>query len=223
MSKKRKKDKFVQHLVLHPLNDRQAQLINAIKDNQMTIICGYAGTGKTYVATMMAAIALLNGSVDKIYLTRPNVDSGRSLGFKPGTMLEKMAQWFSEVYSILGDAIGRSHLEYCLRKEVIEVVPFESMRGRSFRDGIVLLDEAQNTTPKEMKMFVTRIGDAKVILNGDIRQSDLSSKSGLKTAIDMVRHYEMDIPIIEFEVDDIVRSELCKNWIINWMDWESRA
>jgi phosphate starvation-inducible PhoH-like protein len=97
------------------------------------------------------------------------------------------------------------------------------MRGRSFRDGIVLLDEAQNTTPKEMKMFVTRIGDAKVILNGDIRQSDLSSKSGLKTAIDMVRHYEMDIPIIEFEVDDIVRSEMCKNWIINWMDWESRA
>ena len=217
-----KKEKQIHTVNLRPQTPRQDQLMQAISDNQMVITCGYPGTGKTYVPTVMACNAFLKGEIDKIFLTRPNVAAGRSLGFRPGDMMEKMAEWFSEIFQIMRHCLTPGFLDVSLKRKNIEIVPFETMRGRSFRDGVVLLDEAQNTTPKEMKMFVTRIGDAKVIANGDVLQSDLSQTSGLNTVMEISRKYNMHIPVIEFGASDIVRGDLCREWIINWMDWEKQ-
>jgi phosphate starvation-inducible PhoH-like protein len=117
--------------------------------------------------------------------------------------------------------MGAEKFKFALSKGQIEMVPFESMRGRSFNDSWVLLDEAQNVTPVEMKMFLTRIGEgSKVVVNGDVRQSDLHSNSGLMTAIDIIDKFDMDVPVIDFQSDDIVRSDLCKQFIINWTEYE---
>jgi phosphate starvation-inducible PhoH-like protein len=210
---------------LKALNKRQEILIKYINTKQMVVTTGFAGTGKTYIPAVLAADALLQGAAkggtDKIYLTRPNVASGRPLGFRPGDLTEKMREWFAEVLRILQERMGTEKFKFALSKGQIEMVPFESMRGRSFNDSWVLLDEAQNVTPVEMKMFLTRIGEgSKVIVNGDVRQSDLNTNSGLMTAIDIIDKFDMDVPVIDFQSDDIVRSDLCKQFIINWTEYE---
>ena len=223
-NKREKPDKFKgqeKGINITPKTSKQKKLMDSIRDHQMVITCGYPGTGKTYVPTMLACKAYLKGDIDKIYLSRPNISSGKSLGFRPGNMMEKMEEWFAEIFSIMAECLTRNGLEIALKTGNIEIVPFETMRGRSFRDGIVLLDEAQNTEPREMKMFVTRIGDAQVIANGDVLQSDLKQTSGLSTAIDIINKYHMDVPVIEFQEEDIIRGDLCREWIINWMSWEN--
>ena len=203
-------------------NERQQELIDSIFKNQMTVTTGFPGTGKTYIPAALAAQALLKGKISKIILTRPNVPAGEKLGYKPGGLYEKLDEWFTEIYKIMGEHIGFDTLEAEVNFGNIELVPFETMRSRSFNNGFVLLDEAQNVKPHQMKMFVTRIGEAKVVVNGDVMQSDLNHKSGLQTAIEIIRKYNMDIPIIEFDEDDIVRSGLCKEWIVNFLDYERR-
>lgn len=207
---------------LRPMTDRQSTLMASIKEHDMTITTGYAGTGKTYIPTVMAIDLWRSGQVEKIILTRPNIASGEKLGFRPGTMYEKMMEWFAEILSIIKDRIGKGALEIAIKNGDIEMVPFETMRGRSFNNAFIILDEAQNTSSHEMKMFTTRIGDGtKTVVNGDVRQSDIQRTSGLQTLVRMVRDRQMSVPIIEFGVSDIVRSGLCRDFILGWMDVET--
>lgn len=201
-------------IILLPKNKNQELYIKALKDAQQTVVLGPAGTGKTFIAATYAAKLLADKEVSKIVLTRPNVSSGKSIGFFPGTLEEKMAPWLGPVVDVLTKHLGQYKVQDMIKRGVIQVIPFETMRGRSFEDSFVLLDEAQNTTPHEMKMFLTRIGDnSRVVMNGDIQQSDLPSNSGLAKSIEMIKKYDIPVPIIEFQVQDIVRSQLCKTWI----------
>lgn len=228
MGGRRKKQKFVNehrgHPPLQPMNRQQDRLIRSIKNTPMVITTGYSGTGKTYVPTVMAADMLVEGparyGVDKLILTRPNVQSGRSLGFRPGDLQEKLLEWFAEIITVLRERLGTGAVETGLKNGTIELVPFETMRGRSFNQAFVILDEAQNTTPHEMKMFTTRLGEGtKTVVNGDIRQSDLRESSGLKALLDVTA--EMAVPHITFRREDIVRSALCREFIENWMEYEN--
>lgn len=213
-SKYRAKGGEGQQILLLPKNDKQAAYITALKTFDQVIVTGPAGTGKTFIASTYAATLFANGQIDKIILTRPNVASGRSLGFFPGTMEEKMAPWVIPFTDVLQACLGEGTFNIAMQKKQIDIVPFEVMRGRTFNNAFVILDEAQNTSPAEMKMFLTRIGDeSKVLLNGDIKQSDLRSTSGLKTIIDMIEHQKMPVEHIEFTVDDIVRSDICAMWV----------
>ena len=203
---------------LVPQNERQKDYINAIEESSQIIVLGPAGTGKTYIAATKAANMYITKQIDKIIITRPNVAAGKSIGYFPGTLEEKMMPWVMPVLEVLHWHLGKGAVETGIKNGNIEIAPFETMRGRSFTDAFVILDEAQNVTPHEIKMFLTRIGqNCTVILNGDIFQSDLSETSGLSKAIHMVKKYMLPVPVIEFQAEDIVRSDLCKQWIIAFM------
>lgn len=192
----------------------QGEYIKALKDSQQVIVLGPAGTGKTYIASTYAAALYSSKQIDKIVLSRPNIGAGKSIGYFPGTLDEKMAPWMAPVIDVLTRHLTAPVVELALKNKNIEIVPFETMRGRSFEDAFVILDEAQNTTPHEIKMFLTRIGEnCRVLMNGDVSQSDITETSGLGRAIHMVKKYGLPIPVIEFTVADIVRSDLCKLWI----------
>ena len=204
---------------LVPKTNRQKTYIDAIKYYEQVIVLGPAGTGKTYIAATMAADMFRTKQVDKIIITRPNVASGRPLGFSPGTQDEKMQEWLLPVLSTLREHLGYNTVQNAVGNGNIEFAPLEKMRGRSFKDAFIILDEAQNVSQDEMKMFTTRIGEGcKTVMNGDIQQSDLRGYNGLKVAMDLADKFDINIPIIEFKIDDIVRSDLCKQWIIAWMD-----
>jgi phosphate starvation-inducible PhoH-like protein len=217
MSRREKKEKFKtedKRPQLQPKNFMQKEYIRAIIDNQMVVVMGPAGTGKTYISATIAAQEYYDGRIDKIILTRPNISPSESLGFFPGTLEEKMAPWVAPFTDVIRKQLGDGAYETMLKNGNLEIAPFETMRGRSFEDAYVILDEAQNTTAKEMEMFVTRIGEnSRVIVNGDVMQSDIHGDSGLKTIIRLIGKYQMPVPIIEFQVNDIVRSKLCKMWI----------
>jgi phosphate starvation-inducible PhoH-like protein len=203
---------------LVPKTAKQKEYIDAINTSKQIIVLGPAGTGKTYIAATMAADMYTMKAIDKIIVTRPNVASGRPLGFRPGDMHEKMEEWLIPVLGTLREHLGKNAVETAIKNGNIEFAPLETMRGRSFENAFIILDEAQNLTTEEMKMFTTRIGEGcTTVINGDVFQSDLKTASGLSVAIELAEKYNMDIPIVEFGVDDIVRSELCKQWIIAWM------
>lgn len=208
---------------LLPKTSRQADYISAIGEAQQVVVLGPAGTGKTYIAATIAADMYELGRIDKIILTRPNVAAGKSIGFFPGTLEDKMAPWMAPILDVLNNRMEKGAMDTAMKNGNIEIVPFETMRGRSFNNAFVILDEAQNTSPHEMKMFLTRVGEnCKVIINGDIMQSDLNESSGLSKSIHMIKKYMLPIPVIEFQIEDIVRSDLCKQWIIAWMKEEKR-
>lgn len=199
---------------LVPKTEHQRDYIEALKINSQIIVTGPAGTGKTYIAATKAAQLYEAGEIEKIILTRPNVPSGRSLGFFPGSLEEKIAPWIVPFVEVFEEHLGVEATQLALRKGNIQVVPFEVMRGRTFRNAFVILDEAQNATPHELKMFLSRVGeDAQVVLNGDIMQSDLRSESGLAKIIELINKQKMPVPVIEFTTDDIVRSDICAMWI----------
>ncbi len=152
------------------------------------IVLGPAGTGKTWIAATHAADLYRNRRIDKVILTRPNVPCGRSLGYFPGTLEDKFAPWAAPVAEAIKERIGKAAYDIALKHGGIELVPFEVMRGRSWKNAFVLLDEAQNATPAEIKTFLTRIGeDCTVVINGDVSQCDLDQRSGLRTVIGMTR------------------------------------
>lgn len=199
---------------LRPLTPRQDDYIKAIHRNDQVVVTGCAGTGKTYIAACVAADMLRTYKVKKIILTRPNVPGGRSLGFFPGSLEEKIAPWVVPFTSVIEERMGKGAYESALQKGNIEIVPFEVMRGRTFSDAFVILDEAQNTTPHEIKMFLTRIGEGtKLVVNGDIAQSDLKETSGLAVMLKLIGKYHIPVPHIEFTEEDIVRSDLCAQWV----------
>jgi phosphate starvation-inducible PhoH-like protein len=209
--------KFEKERALPPikaLTATQADYLDALRGSPQTIVLGPAGTGKTWIAATHAADLLRKRLINKIILTRPNVPCGRSLGFFPGLMENKFAPWAAPIIEAIKDRIGTAAYEIALKNGDIEMVPFEVMRGRSWKDAFVLLDEAQNTTPAEIKTFLTRIGeDCTVVINGDVNQSDLTADSGLRTVLQLIRSKELPVPVIEFTQADIVRSGVCAMWV----------
>jgi phosphate starvation-inducible PhoH-like protein len=199
---------------IEPLNARQADYLDALYTSDQVVVLGPAGTGKTWIAATHAADLYRKRRISRIVLTRPNVPCGRSLGFFPGTLEEKFAPWATPVTQAIRERIGTGAFDIAVKRGDIEMVPFEVMRGRSWDDTFVLLDEAQNTTPEEMEMFLTRVGeDCTVVINGDIAQSDLARASGLAVALELIHAHGLPVPVVEFGVDDIVRSGLCAMWV----------
>lgn len=207
---------------LFAMNEHQDDYIKALEASNQVVVIGSSGTGKTYVAATYASQMLQTGLIDKIILTRPNVSVGRDLGYFPGTLLEKITPWAQPVLEVLFKHLGKTEVATYMREGIIEIAPLSTMRGRSFEKSFILLDEAQNTTPAEIKMLVTRVGeDCKLVINGDIQQNDLrGSNSGLDQVVDMIYRYDLGIPIIEFDVDDIVRSKVCRDWIVAFGKYE---
>ena len=199
---------------LVPRNENQAKYIEALSKADQVIVFGPAGTGKTYVVSTFAANAYHMKEVNKVVITRPHIPVGKDIGFLPGTLEEKSAPWALPVLDVLERHLGKGVVETALKNGNIEVAPLARMRGRSFDDTFVICDEAQNITLPELKMLVTRIGEGStLVLNGDIQQSDLKEGDGLSKIIHLTKKHMLPIPIIEFTLDDIVRSDICKLWI----------
>jgi len=209
--------KFEAERILPPikaLNPTQADYLDALRTSPQVIVLGPAGTGKTWIAATHAADLFRTGAIDKIILTRPNVACGRSLGYFPGSLEDKFAPWAVPVVDAIKERIGKAAFEIALKNGAIEMVPFEVMRGRSWKNAFVLFDEAQNSTPAEIKTFLTRIGEnCTVVINGDVSQCDLDQASGLRTVVHLIKSQMLPVPLIEFNRDDIVRSGICAMWV----------
>ncbi|QGQ47314.1 PhoH family protein [Metabacillus sediminilitoris] len=188
----------------------QRHYIAAIQNKDLVFGIGPAGTGKTYLAVVMAVNALKSGSIKRIILTRPAVEAGESLGFLPGDLKEKVDPYLRPLYDALHDVLGMEHTLRLIERGTIEIAPLAYMRGRTLDDAFVILDEAQNTTPAQMKMFLTRLGfGSKMVITGDITQVDLPKgvQSGLAVARDILANVK-DISFVILEQSDVVRHPL---------------
>lgn len=203
-----RKTEKVDRSPIEPLTDSQHRYINAIKSFELTFATGPAGTGKTWICGALAAQALDEGVIDKIIVTRPAVEAGESLGFLPGEIEDKFDPYLQPFRDVLNERLGKSFVEYLLKTGRIEAAPLAYMRGRTFKRSFVILDEAQNTTPNQMKLFLTRIGhDCKVVINGDTRQKDIHGPSGLEDAVKRISHIP-SVKVVRFQKSDVVRSGL---------------
>lgn len=192
----------------------QLRLIKAIKSASQVLVSGAAGTGKSYIASVIAADMLAANQVEKIVLTRPNVAAGRTLGHFPGSIDEKMAPWMIPLTEPISERLGSGHFRYCMDKGVIEIAPLETMRGRTFRNAFVIVDEAQNCSLHELKMLVTRVGEGtQLVITGDTNQTDLAEKSGLQHLIDLSKNHNIDCVHVELGLEDIVRSGIVRQWL----------
>ena len=193
-----------------PRSDKQQQLVEAFCRNDMVFAVGPAGTGKTYLSIALAVKALKEKTIKKIILSRPAVEAGEKLGFLPGDMKEKIDPYLQPLYDALEDMLPAAKLQDLMEKHVIQIAPLAFMRGRTLSDAVVILDEAQNTTCAQLRMFLTRMGwNSKMIITGDMTQIDLPShtKSGLKEALEILRDIE-GIGVVELGQKDIVRHKL---------------
>lgn len=198
---------------IEALTENQARYLGAIKSQTIIFGTGPAGTGKTYCAAAWAADQLTAKRVEQIILTRPAVETGQSMGFLPGTIEEKYAPFLEPFKSTLVKRMGKGPFEYALKQQKILPQPLAYMRGATFDNAVVLLDEAQNCTPQEMLMFLTRIGDnCTVIVSGDIQQCDLRGPCGLEDAVKRLFNVP-GVALVEFEEEDIVRSGIVKDVI----------
>ena len=198
-----------------PKSPNQRQYMEAIEKHDMTFAVGPGGTGKTYLAVAMAVSALLTKQVDRIILARPAVEAGERLGFLPGTLQQKIDPYMRPLYDALYDMLDADKLERFLEKGIVEVAPLAFMRGRTLNDSFVILDEAQNTTSEQMKMFLTRLGfNSKAVITGDVTQIDLPAgrKSGLVEALEVTGRIE-GIAFIKFDERDVVRHNLVQQII----------
>lgn len=198
---------------LKALNKRQADYIRAIETGEQVFTLGPAGTGKTFIAATVACDLLLSGDIDKIILTRPAVGVDEEHGFLPGDIGKKIAPWVVPFTEVMQKRMGKDKFKRAMHDGQIEIAPIAYMRGRTFDKALIFLDEAQNTTYAQIKMFLTRIGEgSKVIVNGDIRQTDLEGESGLATVLKIINTLKLPVPVIEFTNEDVVRSGICKMW-----------
>ena len=191
-------------------SETQQKLIDAYNDNDLGFAVGPAGTGKTYLSIALAVKALKEKTAKKIILSRPAVEAGEKLGFLPGDMKEKIDPYLQPLYDALEDMLPQVKLQDMMEKHVIQIAPLAFMRGRTLSDAVVILDEAQNTTPQQIRMFLTRMGwNTKMIITGDMTQIDLpkTQKSGLVEALEILKDVE-GIGIVELNRKDIVRHKL---------------
>jgi phosphate starvation-inducible PhoH-like protein len=211
--------------VVAPKSPTQKRYIEAIEAHDMVFAVGPGGTGKTYLAVAMAVSALLSKEVNRIILARPAVEAGERLGFLPGTLQEKVDPYMRPLYDGLHELLEADKLERFLEKDIIEVAPLAFMRGRTLNDSFVILDEAQNTTSEQMKMFLTRLGfNSKAVITGDITQIDLPNerRSGLVEAIEVVGNIE-GIAMIYFDERDVVRHSLVQRIIKAYDEYPGTA
>src|ERR1035438_3722641 len=200
---------------VQPKSPNQRRYLEAIETHDMVFGVGPAGTGKTYLAVAMAISALLNKQVNRIILARPAVEAGERLGFLPGTLQEKIDPYLRPLYDALFDMLEPERVERYLEKNIIEIAPIAFMRGRTLNDSFVILDEAQNTTSEQMKMFVTRLGfNSKAVITGDVTQIDLPSarRSGLIEAVDILQGVN-GLAFVHFDESDVVRHHLVQRII----------
>jgi phosphate starvation-inducible PhoH-like protein len=209
---------------IHPQTAQQKEYVNAILAHDLVFGIGPAGTGKTYLAVASAVAALESGKVSRIVLTRPVVEAGEKLGFLPGDFYEKVHPYLKPLYDAFYNMVGPDKFRLLRDEETIEIIPLAYMRGRTLDDAFVILDEGQNTTPEQMKMFLTRLGNgSRMVITGDITQIDLEKKtrSGLVQIIDILKGVE-DISFVWFSEHDVVRHGLVKKIIRAYNDWEER-
>ena len=204
--------------ILEPLNPKQEKYIKAIKNNQLVVVLGPAGTGKTYIPCIMAC-DMFTGfggrkSIRKIVLARPMEGPGRHIGTLPGDKNEKMMDWLLPLTSTIKSRLSKSKFELHLKRDDIELCALNQIKGRSFDDSFIIIDEAEDMDIETIKSVVTRIGQGnKVIINGDIKQKHIKTDSGLGWLLYLIRKYKMVIPIIEFEIQDCVRSDLTRRFL----------
>ena len=194
----------------------QRHYVSTIKKRDIVFGIGPAGTGKTYIAVVLAVAALKEGAVKRIILTRPAVEAGENLGFLPGDLQEKVDPYLRPLYDALYDVMGSDQVAKALERGLIEIAPLAYMRGRTLDDAFIILDEAQNTTPEQMKMFLTRLGfGSKMVITGDVTQIDLprGKNSGLVEAERILRNIE-EIGIVHFAEQDVVRHSLVQKIIL---------
>ena len=195
---------------IYPRSATQAKYIQEMMNNELVFGLGPAGTGKTYLAVALAVSMMLEGTIDKIILSRPAVEAGENLGFLPGDLKEKVDPYLRPLYDALYEMLPAEQVDKKLALGEIEIAPLAFMRGRTLANSFVILDEAQNTTPMQMKMFLTRLGEnSRMVVNGDLSQVDLPHGviSGLRDALDTLRHVD-NISSVTFTSDDVVRHGL---------------
>jgi phosphate starvation-inducible PhoH-like protein len=207
---------------VQPRNEAQREYIEALKESDFVIATGGAGTGKTTVAARIGLEYILDGKLDRLIITRPMVGvSGEEIGFLPGDIKEKTLPWSIPIIDALKEALGKDSLERMIKQEKVEFVPFQFIRGRTFNNAFMVLDEAQNTTIEQIKVFTTRVGqNSRVVVNGDLQQSDLKGRNGLKYLIDVADRTDVECEIFEFTDADIVRSKICSQWVNAFKEYE---
>ncbi len=211
--------------VVTPRNVAQKLYLQAMQDFDITISIGPAGTGKTFLAVAAAAAALSEKTIKRIVLCRPAVEAGERLGFLPGDIAEKVNPYLRPLYDSLYDIIGLEKVDKLMERGVIEIAPLAFMRGRTLNDAFIILDEAQNTTPEQMKMFLTRLGfGSKAVVTGDVTQVDLpeGKKSGLREARQILNNVE-GIKFFDFSDRDVVRHPLVQKIVVAYDRVEKRS
>jgi phosphate starvation-inducible PhoH-like protein len=199
---------------LVPKTEKQKSLIDALKTSRQVFILGPAGTGKTYVTATYAADQYTLKEIDKIVITRPHVAVGKELGYLPGTLEEKTYPWALPVLDVLEKHWGKGTLDTAIKNGNVEMAPLALMRGRSFDNAFIIVDETQNITTHELKMLLTRVGEGTtIVLNGDVQQSDLKEADGLTKVIHLAKKHQLPVPIVEFDIDDIIRSDITAMWV----------
>lgn len=221
-----------ENLIIHGMNgkpiiartENQQRLVKAFEENDLVFATGPAGTGKTFVAIALAVKALKNKEIRKIILSRPAVEAGEKLGFLPGEMKDKLDPYLQPLYDALQDMVPGAKLKEYMENNVIQIAPLAFMRGRTLNDAVIILDEAQNTTTHQIKMFLTRLGmNAKMIMTGDVTQIDLppTATSGLVQAMQILKGVK-GIGKVEFEKKDIVRHKLVQRIVEAYDKFDSK-
>lgn len=223
MSKKKHLDTYDLSLSGHkPVqlrNAAQRRYWQALKSAEVVFGIGPAGTGKTFLAASYAIEELVSGRIEKVILTRATVPiEGEEIGFLPGTLEKKMEPWTAEIFDVFKERVGVVKTMELLKAQSIQIVPFAFMRGRTFKNAIVIADEMQNATEHQAKALVTRVGEGtRMFINGDPDQSDLMPPNGLDELVDMVDAFNLPFPVIQFTESHVVRSETCRIWVEAFM------
>ena len=199
---------------LKPLNKNQDKYIKSIYNNTITVSTGIAGSGKSYIASIIAADMFLSGEVDQLILARPTEGPSKPLGTLPGDINEKLQSWLTPLVSTIRKRMGPGHFDYHLSRGSIELLPLSQIKGRSFDDAFIIVDEAEDIDVETMKSLLTRIGDnTKMVINGDIKQVHIKQKSGLEYLLYLIRKYNLPVQTIEFTLEDCVRSKTTKMFL----------